>query len=120
LDRVAHDVQHRAALDAGADAVVLEMYRDQNLDALARDQALEIHVFRRVTDGVELHAADQRADRPTAGVDLIEAGLPAGPVQFAQHDARVQCQQAGFLPPTIDDSGHLARTPSRPRRPLTG
>ena len=35
---VAHDVKHGAALDAGADAVILEMHGNRDLDALAGDQ----------------------------------------------------------------------------------
>ena len=61
LDRVADDVQHAAALEAGADAVILEMHRHRHPDALAGRQALEIHMLRRVGDRVELHVADQRA-----------------------------------------------------------
>ena len=119
LDRVADDVQHRAALDAGADAVILEVDGHRDLDPLAGDEALEIDVLRRIGHRMELHAADQRADRLAAGGDLIQAGLPAGAVQFADHHPGVERDQVGFLLSAIDNRRHLACPPSRPRRPLT-
>ena len=119
LDRVADDVEHGAALDAGADAVILEMDGDENLDTLAGRQALEINVFRGVGDRMVLHAADQCADRLVTGIDLIQARLPAGTVQLADNVPGVQRDQVGFLLAAIDYPRHLACTPSCSRRPLT-
>ena len=45
LDRVAHDVQHAAALQAGAEALVLELHRHRDADLLAGREALEIDVL---------------------------------------------------------------------------
>ena len=68
---------------------------------------------------VELHIADQGADRGRTGGDFIQAGLPACLVQFADHIARVERDQIGFLLAAIDNRRHLACAPSSPRRPLT-
>ena len=120
LHRVADHVQHAAALEARAQPVIVEMHRHRHADRLAGREALEIDVLRRVADRMELHVADQRARRIAVHLDLVEARLPAGPVQFAQHRAGVQRDEAGLLPRPVDDTGHLALTPGRPRRPLTG
>ena len=91
------------------------------LISLAGREALEIDMLRLVGHGVELHVADQRAGRvrrPT--LHLVEPGLPAGAMQFAEHGARVERDQGGRLLAAIDDGGHLARSPGRARRPLTG
>ena len=58
---MAHDVQHAAALQAGAEALVLEVHRHRDADLLAGSEALEIDVLGLVGDRVELHVADQRA-----------------------------------------------------------
>ena len=120
LDRVAHHVQHAAALQAGAEAVVLEPHRNRDADGLAGCEALEVDVLRRVADRVELHVADQRARRVAVGLDLVETGLPAGALQFAQHGAGLQRDQAGGLVGAVNHRRHHACAPGRPRRPLTG
>jgi hypothetical protein len=119
LYRVAHNVQDGALLDTRADAVILEMHRNEHLDALPGGQALEIDVLRTVRHGVELHAADQGADRVGAGLDLVQARLPACLVDFLQDNAGVEGDQVGRLLSPIDDTRHLACPPSRPRCPLT-
>src|SRR5579883_388895 len=41
-------------------------------------------------------------------------------MQFAQHRAGVKRNEAGLLLGAVDHGGHLALTPGRSRRPLTG
>ena len=121
LDRVADHVQHAAALQARAETLVVEMHRHRDADAFAGNEALEVDVLWGVGDRVELHVADQRARGVAAAdVDLVLAGLPAGALQLAQHGAWVERDEGGGLFGPVDDSGHFARPPSRPRRPLTG
>jgi hypothetical protein len=96
------------------------MHRHRHADAFAGRQALEIDVLRRVADGMKLHIADQRLGGIAVDPDLVEARLPTRPVQLTQHRAGVQRDQAGRLPRPVDHPGHLALTPGRARRPLTG
>ena len=120
LDRVADHVQHAAALQAGAEAVILEMHRHRDANPLAGGEALEIDMLGRIGDGMELHVADQRARGVAVDLDLVEARLPAGAMQLAHHRARFERDEAGRLMRAVDHAGHLALTPGRPRRPLTG
>src|SRR6476660_274011 len=76
-------------------------------------------MFRRVGHGMKLHAADQRADWLCTRGYLIQAGLPAGPMKLTHNHPRVELDKIGLLLSAIDNSRHLACTPSSPRRPLT-
>src|ERR1700722_1665843 len=77
-------------------------------------------MYRPIGDRMELHSPDQGAYGLAAGSQLIKSGLPAGTMQFAQHLPRFQRDQAGLLLSAVDNPGHFAFSPSRPRCPLTG
>ena len=53
FDRVTHDVQAAAPLDAGADVLIEEMYRHLDTQARPRLQAQEIDMQRLILDGIE-------------------------------------------------------------------
>ena len=120
LDRVADDVQHATALEAGTEALVLEMHRHRHADLLAGCQTLEIHVLRRIRYRMKLHVADQRLRRGAIHLHLVNPRLPPGPHQLAQHRARLQRDQVRRQVRPVNHRGHLARSPCRTRRPLTG
>jgi hypothetical protein len=117
---VAHHVQHAAALDPGADRIVDEMHRHRDADGLAGGQALEIDMLGPVAHRMELHVADQRAGRGTVHGDLIEPRAPAAAMDFAQHGARIEGDQARRLMAAIDHAGHLAGPTGRPRSTFAG
>ena len=115
-----HDVQIAAALQAGANGVAFEMHRHRHANVLARDQTLKIHVHRGIRHRMELHAANQRADRRRACRDLVLAGLPATAMQLADDDTGIERDQRGFRVTAINNRWYLTSPPSSPRRPLTG
>src|SRR3546814_6686184 len=61
LDLVAHDVEHAAALDAGALILVDEVHRHLDVDAGGGGDAQKIDVDRLVAHRIELHVARQHA-----------------------------------------------------------
>ena len=67
IDLVQHDVQHAAALQARAVAMVLEMHRDGDRHARARLEPEEIDMHRAVGHGIDLDMA-----RDDAGLLAVE------------------------------------------------
>src|SRR3546814_16733073 len=61
LDLVAHDVEHAAALDAGALILVDEVHRHLDVDAGGGGDAQKIDVDRLVAHRIELHVARKHA-----------------------------------------------------------
>ena len=71
--------------------------------------------------GMELHVADQRARRRRRSI-LISYRRDCQPARCSSRSTArgSSAIRVGSCLRAIDDAGHLARPPSRPRRPLTG
>jgi len=70
FDRVTHDVQAAAPLDAGANILIDEMHRHLDTQARSRLQAQEIDMKRLILDGIELVIAGNNALLHAAHVKL--------------------------------------------------
>jgi hypothetical protein len=77
IDRMAHDVEHAAALDARRGAFIDEMHRNVDRQARAFDDAQEIDMDRTVADRVELEVARDGADLLAIDVDRGKGGEEA-------------------------------------------
>src|SRR5690606_17278014 len=74
LDRVAHDVERAAALEAGRSFLVQEVHRHLDVDGGVTRHAQEVDVQGRVLHRVELEVARDGAGLAAVDVDLEHGG----------------------------------------------
>src|SRR5215210_6967175 len=118
LDRVAHDVERAAALEARRGLLVDEVDRHLDPDPLAFGEPQEIDMYRQVLHRVELVVARDGAGLLTVDLDLEHGGeempgedQPAGLVEVEGDRRR---RGAG----AVDDGGYAALATNGPGGPL--
>src|SRR5215211_3514164 len=120
LDRVRHDVDGAAALDArrlvGVDDVDRDL--DANLRAFAEPE--KIHMDRRVANRIELVVARDHAVLDALDLEIVQSGEEVSRIDALPDVGAIErdCQR-GFAV-TIDHARHAAGTTLRPGGPLAG
>src|SRR5579883_1056022 len=120
VDRVGHDVNRAAALDAGGLVSINDANRNAHPEGGPFAQPHEIHMNRRVAHRIDLEIA---RDHPVLGAvyfDVVKTGQElAGVDPLAQLRMVERDVERGLIVP-IDYAGHAARTANGPGGPLTG
>ncbi len=120
LDRVTDDVEHAAALDAGAFLVVFEHHLDVDVEPGGFAEAHEIDMDGAVGDRVHLQVAGQHPVFFAADLDLEHAGEEAGAPDLVQQVQGVDGNQHRFFLVAVNHARNPAGAADRPGRALAG
>jgi len=117
-DRVTHDVQAAALLEAGADILIDEMHRHLDTQVRPRLQAQKINMNRLIFDGIELVIARNDPLLGAADIELEDRGqeMP-GVDQFVQL-AIVERDRRGGIAAAVDHAWNTAFTAHAAGGPL--
>src|SRR5829696_9016571 len=120
LDRVRHDVDGAAALDArrlvGVDDVDRDL--DANLRAFAEPE--KIHMDRRVANRIELVVARDHAVLDALDLEIVQGGEEVSRIDALPDVGAIERDRQRRFAVTIDHARHAAGTTLRPGGPLAG
>ena len=120
VERMGHDIDGTAALDARRLVGIDDVDRDADPDRRAFGQAHEIDMDREVAHGIELEVARDHPVLLSVDFDIVDAGQePAGEDALAQFGI-VEGDGERRLVATVDDAGHAALATNGPGGPLAG
>ena len=118
LDRMAHDVQRAALLDAGADVLIDEMHRDGDAQRRTGLQPQEIDMQGPVGDPVELIVARDHPLLAALDIDLEDRRQKMPGVDELVDFAPFERNRLGGVAAAIYDGGNAALTANAAGGPL--